>query len=100
MNYLDLDTQHTWHPYDSLPSKDKLLAVKSTYQQTIILEDGTKLTDAMSSWWSAIHGYNHPILLDALEKQSKIMPHVMFGGLTHEPASILCGKLAKLTKSL
>lgn len=98
MNYLDLDTQHTWHPYDSLPSKDKLLAVKSTYQQTIILEDGRELTDAMSSWWSAIHGYNHPKLQEALEKQSKIMPHIMFGGLTNEPASILCEKLAKLTK--
>jgi adenosylmethionine-8-amino-7-oxononanoate aminotransferase len=98
MNYLDLDTQHTWHPYNSLPTKSKLLAVRETFKQTIVLEDGTKLTDAMSSWWSAIHGYNHPVLIEALEKQSKIMPHIMFGGLTHEPASILCEKLAKLTK--
>ncbi len=98
MNYLELDIKHTWHPYNSLPSKDKLLAVKETYKQTIVLEDGTKLTDAMSSWWSAIHGYNHPSLLQALETQANIMPHVMFGGLTHEPASLLCKKLAQITK--
>ncbi len=97
MNYLDLDTQHTWHPYNSLPSKSNLLAVKSTHEQTIVLEDGRELTDAMSSWWSAIHGYNHPTLIKALETQANIMPHIMFGGLTHEPASILCDKLAKLT---
>ncbi|VAY86244.1 Adenosylmethionine-8-amino-7-oxononanoate aminotransferase [hydrothermal vent metagenome] len=98
MNYLDLDTNHTWHPYSSLPSKNKILQVKSTHEQTIVLEDGTKLIDAMSSWWSAIHGYNHRVLLKALEDQASIMPHVMFGGLTHEPAVILCEKLAKLTK--
>ncbi len=98
MNYLDLDYQHTWHPYNALPSKQKILAVKETYEQTIVLEDGTKLIDAMSSWWSAIHGYNHPALIKALEKQAKIMPHVMFGGLTHKPASLLCEKLANLTK--
>ena len=97
-NYLELDHQHVWHPYNALPSKAKILPVKKTFEQTIVLEDDTKLTDAMSSWWSAIHGYNHPILLKALEDQAKIMPHVMFGGLTHEPASILCEKLAKLTK--
>jgi len=98
MNYILADKKHTWHPYNSLPSKDEILAVKSTYKQTIVLEDGRELTDAMSSWWSAIHGYNHPILIDALKKQADIMPHVMFGGLTNEPASILCEKLANLTK--
>ena len=98
MNYLDIDKQHVWHPYNALPTNDNILAVKATYEQTIVLEDGTKLTDAMSSWWSAIHGYNHPILLEALEKQAKIMPHIMFGGLTHKPASLLCQKLANLTK--
>lgn len=98
MNYLEIDKQHTWHPYNSLPSRASLLPVKKTYGQTIVLEDGRELTDAMSSWWSAIHGYNHPALLNAIETQSNIMPHVMFGGLTHEPASILCEKLARLTK--
>lgn len=98
MNYLDIDKRHVWHPYNAIPTKDNILPVKETYEQTIVLEDGTKLTDAMSSWWSAIHGYNHPVLLEALEKQAKIMPHIMFGGLTHEPAATLCKKLANLTK--
>ena len=98
MNILELDQQHTWHPYNSLPSKTNILAVKQTYEQTIVLEDGRKLTDAMSSWWSCIHGYNHPELLQALQKQAAIMPHIMFGGLTHEPAATLCKKLADLTQ--
>jgi adenosylmethionine-8-amino-7-oxononanoate aminotransferase len=97
-NYIKIDKKHVWHPYNSLPSKSDLLPVKQTYKQTIVLEDDTKLIDAMSSWWSAIHGYNHPKLLKALKKQANIMPHVMFGGLTHFPASLLCKKLAKLTK--
>lgn len=98
MNYMDLDNQHTWHPYNSLPSKDNILAVKNTYAQTIVLEDNRELTDGMSSWWSAIHGYNHPTLIDALKKQAEIMPHVMFGGLSNEPAVMLTQKLAKLTR--
>lgn len=98
MNYLELDKQHTWHPYNSLPSKTSILPVKKTYGQTIVLEDGRELTDAMSSWWSAIHGYNNPILLKALKRQADIMPHVMFGGLTHEPAVSLCKKLADLSE--
>jgi len=98
VNYLELDKQHTWHPYNSLPSKTSILPVKKTYGQTIVLEDGRELTDAMSSWWSAIHGYNNPILLKTLKKQADIMPHVMFGGLTHEPAVSLCKKLADLSE--
>ena len=94
---LELDNQHTWHPYNSLPSKTTILAVKETYGQTIVLEDGTELTDAMSSWWSAIHGYNHPTLIQALEIQANTMPHIMFGGLTHKPAVELCKKLADLS---
>jgi adenosylmethionine-8-amino-7-oxononanoate aminotransferase len=98
MKILDLDNQHTWHPYNSLPSKSVILPVKSTDKQIITLEDGRELVDAMSSWWSAIHGYNHPALIKALETQTNIMPHIMFGGLTHEPATSLCKKIADLTK--
>ena len=98
MSYIELDQQYVWHPYNSLPSKSKILGVKQTDKQTIFLENGTQLIDGMSSWWSAIHGYNHPVLVNAMKKQADIMPHIMFGGLTHEPASILCKKLAKLTK--
>lgn len=98
MTTLELDNQYTWHPYNSLPTRTKILPVKQTYAQTIVLEDGTELIDAMSSWWSAIHGYNHPTLQKALQEQSNIMPHVMFGGLTHKPAVQLCKKLARLSQ--
>ncbi len=98
MKILDIDNQHTWHPYNSLPSKSVILPVKSTNKQSIYLQDGTELIDAMSSWWSAIHGYNHPDLIKALERQARVMPHIMFGGLTHEPATSLCKKIADLTQ--
>lgn len=97
MNWLELDTQYTWHPYNSLPSKTKILPVKKTDKTTIFLETGEELIDGMSSWWSAIHGYNNPKLTLALKTQVDIMPHIMFGGLAHKQASILCEKLAKLT---
>ncbi len=98
MNYIQADKKHTWHPYNSLPTKENILAVKSSFEQTITLEDGTKLVDAMSSWWSSIHGYNHPKLIQALTTQANIMPHMMFGGLTNSSAALLCEKLANLTK--
>ena len=97
MNWLDIDKIHVWHPYNALPSKTKILPVKSTNKTSIFLETGEELIDGMSSWWSAIHGYNHPKLNEALKKQVDIMPHIMFGGLAHEQASLLAKKLADLT---
>ena len=97
MNWLDIDKAHVWHPYNALPSKTKILPVKSTNKTSIFLEDGKELIDGMSSWWSAIHGYNHPKLNEALKKQVDIMPHIMFGGLAHEQSSILSKKLIDLT---
>ena len=97
MNWLDIDKAHVWHPYNALPSKTKILPVKSTNKTSIFLEDGKELIDGMSSWWSAIHGYNHPKLNEALKKQVEIMPHIMFGGLAHEQSSILSKKLIDLT---
>ncbi len=97
MNWIELDKQHVWHPYNSLPSRSNLLSVKSTDKTSIFLEDGRELIDGMSSWWSCIHGYNHPQLTKALKEQADIMPHIMFGGIAHEKASILSSKLAKLT---
>lgn len=97
MNWLDIDKAHVWHPYNALPSKSKILPVKRTDNTTIYLESGEELIDAMSSWWSAIHGYNHPKLSNALKNQIDIMPHIMFGGLAHEQASILSKKLIELT---
>ena len=97
MTWLEIDTEHVWHPYNSLPSKTKILPVKSTNKTSIFLQTGEELIDAMSSWWSAIHGYNHPKLNDALKKQVEIMPHIMFGGLAHEQSSLLAKKLVDLT---
>jgi adenosylmethionine---8-amino-7-oxononanoate aminotransferase len=97
LNWLDIDKNHVWHPYNSLPSKTKILPVEKTDKTSIFLSTGEELIDAMSSWWSAIHGYNNPKLNDALKKQVEIMPHIMFGGLAHEQASILSKKLVKLT---
>ncbi|CAM3405302.1 adenosylmethionine--8-amino-7-oxononanoate transaminase [Arcobacter aquimarinus] len=97
MNWLNIDKTHVWHPYNALPSKTKILPVKRTDKTTIFLETGEELIDGMSSWWSAIHGYNNPKLNEALKKQVDIMPHIMFGGLAHEQASLLCEKLVKLT---
>ena len=97
MNWLEIDKYHVWHPYNALPSKTKILPVKSTDKTSIFLETGEELIDAMSSWWSAIHGYNHSKLNEALKKQVEIMPHIMFGGLAHEQASLLSKKLVELT---
>ena len=97
MNWLEIDKNHVWHPYNSLPSKTKLLAVEKTDKTTIFLEDGRELIDGMSSWWSAIHGYNHPRLNEALKKQVDIMPHIMFGGIAHEKAAHLSKLLVDIT---
>lgn len=97
MTWLEIDNEHVWHPYNSLPSKTKILPVVSTNKTSIFLQTGEELIDAMSSWWSAIHGYNHPKLNEALKKQVEIMPHIMFGGLAHEQSSLLAKKLVDLT---
>ena len=97
MNWLEIDKEHVWHPYNSLPSKTKILPVVSTNKTSIFLQTGEELIDGMSSWWSAIHGYNHPKLNEALKKQVEIMPHIMFGGLAHEQSSLLSQKLVDLT---
>ena len=97
MTWLEIDNEHVWHPYNSLPSKTKILPVTSTNKTSIFLQTGEELIAAMSSWWSAIHGYNHPKLNEALKKQVEIMPHIMFGGLAHEQSSLLSQKLVDLT---
>lgn len=97
MTWLEIDKEHVWHPYNSLPSKTKILPVVSTNKTSIFLQTGEELIDGMSSWWSAIHGYNHPKLNEALKKQVEIMPHIMFGGLAHEQSSLLSQKLVDLT---
>lgn len=85
-----------WHPYASVTEPPPLHVAERTFSNRIRLEDGRELVDGMSSWWAAVHGYNHPRLLAALREQSGRMPHVMFGGLTHEPAVCLAERLLAL----
>ncbi|PCI03707.1 MAG: adenosylmethionine--8-amino-7-oxononanoate transaminase [Flavobacteriaceae bacterium] len=90
------DKKHIWHPYASATKPMDNLLVKSAKGVFIELENGQKLIDGMSSWWSVIHGYNHPVLNKAMSNQMEQMAHVMFGGLTHKPAIDLTKKLLSI----
>ena len=92
-----IDREHVWHPYSSLGSDLPVYQVASASGVRLKLADGRELIDGMSSWWCAIHGYNHPEINAALTKQMERMAHVMFGGLTHQPAVELAAKLVELT---
>ena len=94
---LALDAQHVWHPYAPMPAKVPSLLVSEANGVRLKLADGRELVDGMSSWWSAIHGYRNPVLDAALAEQAGRMSHVMFGGLTHEPAITLATTLVELT---
>ena len=89
----DFDQQHLWHPYASLPPTYPNIVIDHAEGVYIVTKDGTRLIDGMSSWWASVHGYNHPVLNAAMMAQLGKMVHVMFGGLTHQPAIDLGKKL-------
>ncbi|MCI5146563.1 MAG: aminotransferase class III-fold pyridoxal phosphate-dependent enzyme, partial [Candidatus Electrothrix sp. AR3] len=93
------DQNYIWHPYTSMIDPLPVYPVKSASGVRIKLQDGRELIDGMSSWWAAIHGYNHPVLNAALCEQAERMAHIMFGGLTHNPAVELCRVLIEQTPS-
>ncbi len=87
---------HLWLPYAQMKTAAPPLPVARTHGSRIVLADGRELIDGVASWWTACHGYNHPHIRQAVERQLAVMPHVMFGGLAHEQALTLARRLAAL----
>lgn len=96
-DWLADDAKHIWHPYSAINSGLPVFPVASAQGVRLKLADGRELIDGMASWWCAIHGYNHPVLNKAITDQLDCMAHVMFGGLTHQPAVELVNKLVAIT---
>ena len=94
---LAADREHVWHPYGPMPATQVPLPVVSASGVRLRLADGRELVDGMASWWCAVHGHRHPALDAAMRAQLDRMPHVMFGGLTHEPAVALATRLVAIT---
>jgi len=93
---MTVPTPHLWLPYTQMQDAVPPLRAARTAGARIVLDDGRELIDAVASWWTACHGYNHPHIVMAMERQLHAMPHVMFGGLVHEPAERLATRLAVL----
>src|ERR1700683_3182923 len=87
---------HIWLPYAQMRTGRPPLPVERTHGCRIVLSDGRELIDGIASWWTACHGYNHPHIRAAVRNQLETMPHVMFGGVTHEAALILAKRLAEM----
>jgi adenosylmethionine-8-amino-7-oxononanoate aminotransferase len=96
-DWMSLDRRYVWHPYSAIGASEPVFPVVGASGVRLRLADGRELIDGMSSWWSAIHGYNVPEINSALNAQLDSMAHVMFGGLTHQPASELAARLVELT---
>ncbi|HGJ5855456.1 adenosylmethionine--8-amino-7-oxononanoate transaminase [Arsenophonus nasoniae] len=97
LNDINFDAKHIWHPYTSMTQPIPAYPIVSASGVELELADGRKLIDGMASWWAAIHGYNHPVLNQAASQQLTKMSHVMFGGITHPPATALCRQLIDIT---
>ncbi len=95
-SWLDGTSAHLWRPYCQMKTAAPPLPVVATRGTRLILADGRELVDGIASWWTACHGYNHPHIAEAVQRQLATMPHVMFGGLVHEPAATLARRLTAL----
>jgi adenosylmethionine-8-amino-7-oxononanoate aminotransferase len=95
-DWMTTGAPHVWRPYCQMKTARPPLAVARTHGARIVLEDGRELVDGIASWWTACHGYNHPHIAAAVRRQLELAPHVMFGGLAHEPAYRLAARLASL----
>lgn len=96
LDWLHPGLDHIWLPYTQMKTANPPLTVVATSGSRIVLADGRELIDGVASWWTACHGYNHPHIRAAIERQLKTMPHVMFGGLVHEQALTLAQRLTAL----
>ena len=95
-NPLAFDRAHIWHPYASVANPPPVRFVKEAHGVNLVLHDGSTLVDAVSSWWCVAHGHSHPHIVEAMRRQAERLSHVMFGGLTHEPAIALAERLVQL----
>ena len=95
-NPLAFDRAHIWHPYASVANPPPVRFVKEAHGVNLVLHDGSTLVDAVSSWWCVAHGHSHPHIVEAMRRQAERLSHVMFGGLTHEPAIALAERLIQL----
>ena len=91
-NWFERGLPHIWLPYTQMKTTPAPLAAARTLGSRITLADGRELVDGIASWWTAVHGYNHPHIVEAIEKQARLMPHVMLGGLLHEQAATLAAR--------
>jgi adenosylmethionine---8-amino-7-oxononanoate aminotransferase len=97
MTPLEFDQKHLWHPYTNVEKPGPTFVAKEAEGVWITLDDGTRLIDAMSSWWCMLHGHRNPAITQAIHEQLDCLPHVMFGGMTHDPAIELGQKLLEIT---
>jgi adenosylmethionine-8-amino-7-oxononanoate aminotransferase len=94
-DWFDSGLPHVWRPYAQMKTEAPPLPVAATHGTRIVLADGRELIDGVASWWTACHGYNHPHIRAAVQRQLEVMPHVMFGGLAHQPALDLARRLCE-----